>query len=128
MGGSKLGTREGLKMGDVRACDLCGSPVSGNTRDGKAIDFRRITIDRFMLNPQALQREIGMQMVCGSAEMARVMGPNENIAELFTSREFLICNPCAYDEPLLGLISSGEESGKGRMTFPPEEQKNEEVR
>lgn len=85
--------RPGLKHRDFKPCALCRKGVM----HANDITFYRVRIERFVVDLNAVQRAHGMEMMMGgNAVIANVMGPNEDLAKLFTGpHEILICSSCA---------------------------------
>ena len=110
-----------MKIEEIRACDVCHQPVSGKTRDGNAIDFHRIVLERHLLDLASLRQHSGLTMMLGSAQLASVMGPSNRGSFVINAHEVLVCNPCFYerftvlsmrDEPLGKELVSVEEVAK----------------
>ncbi len=96
---------------DIRKCDLCGHAVSGNTRDGKRLDFHRLVVERHLLDLQSLNQRMGLSMMVGSEAVADVMGAPERVSVCFGRRELLVCAPCMVEklDGLLDLVERGKE-------------------
>ncbi len=105
-----------LTFRELRACDLCGSPVAGNTREGKTIDFRRIVVERHGLNVRAINERVGLAIQFGGNEaLAEVFGSQPEASIPISARELLICSPCWCDTARLGdALAAAMEQDKGR--------------
>lgn len=58
--------------------------------------FSILSFDVYTLNIEALQRQQGLTMFLGgSASLAQVMGPNEDMADLVSSTKFTLCGNCS---------------------------------
>jgi hypothetical protein len=99
-----------MNAGEIRKCDVCGQPVSGNTREGKRLDFHRIVIEHHVLDVKSLQQRVALSLYLGSEELAGVMGALERVSVCLARRELLICGPCMVDR-LVELLDLG---GRGR--------------
>lgn len=70
----------------------CGMPV-----------FYKVTIERFMLDVQAVNRQAGVEMIVGHPAIAAAMGPDEDLAQsLYAPRTVMVCNGCSLDKD--GLV------------------------
>jgi len=89
-------------------CGLCGLPI-GHT--GIPI-FYRVKIESFGLNASAIQRKTGLEMMLGGhSELARIMGPDEDMAEsMGPATEFTVCQSCYTEKtnPLMVFRDMGE--------------------
>ena len=66
----------------------------------KVPTFYTVTIQRHMLDLSACQRQNGLeQMLGGHAQLANVMGPNEDLSQPVSSEvDFWICEDCAQQK------------------------------
>lgn len=74
-------------------CTLCKNPVMAS---GLPL-FWRVTIDRFGVNTRAVERQSGLAALMGSAGLAAVMGPDEDMARPWCHYSMLpdhVCNKC----------------------------------
>src|SRR5690554_2467151 len=70
----------GMKENELRkhsVCSRCGKKI-GHT--GLPL-FWTVSATRYGIDFSALKRSAGLAMILGSAELAEVMGPNEDMAE-----------------------------------------------
>lgn len=86
----------GLKRKDIEGCTACGRGVAHNNN----ITFYRLTLERFALDPNAVNERHGMELMMGGgvpgAMFAEVLGPNQDLAKRFAGpMVMLICEPCA---------------------------------
>jgi hypothetical protein len=66
--------------------------------------FFTIKIDQWMLNLVATQRQIGLEMQLGP--LARIMGPNEDLAEKVSdSKELMICVSCSCKPVVIAALA-----------------------
>lgn len=97
-----------IALRSLRPCDLCGSAVSGRTRDGNAMDFHRVVIEHHLLDMNALREHAVLSlMLAGSEALALAMGSQPNGTKPFAGRELFVCNPC-WLEKLVGLVHADE--------------------
>lgn len=82
-----------MKAGDLENCVLCGQ---GMMHAGMPL-FWRITLQRMGVDMAAVQREAGLEMMMGGhVALARIMGPNEDIAApIGAERTVLVCERCS---------------------------------
>ena len=71
-----LKEEELLKLGN---CPICDKKLLEDNR----FTFYKVTVSRCILDPKALQRRVGLAMLLQSDTLARVMGPNEDLAKVF---------------------------------------------
>lgn len=85
-----------MKEAELRkhtACSFCGKKLLSN---GGLPLFWRVTVERFGIDMMAVQRQHGLGMVIGSAAIASVMGPDEDLAKPMQEPATLtICEICA---------------------------------
>lgn len=62
----------------------------------------RVTVDRLVLDPRAIQRQAGLEMQIGAA-LASVMGTNEDLAVPLDTSQVVICGDCLL-RPLAALL------------------------
>lgn len=74
-------------------CGLCQKNIGAASFP----TFYRVTLERFMLDPGAIQRQAGLTMMLGgSARLAAVMGTEEEMAVPIMDREsFTVCEDCS---------------------------------
>ena len=103
----KIKELPGLKRDELGKCCLCGKGVCHN-RD---LQFYRLSLESFILNPNAIQRRSGMEQFFGGgpsgAALAGVMGPDEDIGtQMFVEEKMIVCSPCVMGrEPIVRLLT-----------------------
>ena len=87
-----------MKEKELRAhltCSLCNRGV---TQTGLPL-FWRVKVERFGIDAQAVQRQHGLALHLGSAALASVMGPGEDMAKpLMEPVTLTLCEGCAMDK------------------------------
>ena len=101
-----------ISLRNLRPCDVCGSPVAGNTRDGRTIDFRRLVVERHFLDMNAIREHAGLTLMLGSPEVALAMGSQPDATKPMSVVELMVCNPCWYT---LDALNEALEAKKGRV-------------
>lgn len=82
----------GLKERDLTPCMVCGKPLT----HCRSIAFYRVTIERFVIDAAAVQRQVGLGMALGHAGLASIMGPNADMAKrLDLQGPANVCDGCA---------------------------------
>lgn len=82
----------GIKQREIETCVRCCKGVGHSG----GLMFYRVGIERFVIDPGAVQRAHGLeQLLGGNAHLAQVMGPDEDIAKQVWRHEFLLCDDCA---------------------------------
>ncbi len=89
---------KGFKQSELEACLLCDKGMA-HSQD---LDFYRVTLERFMIDYGAVQRQAGLETSMGAAAgLAQIMGPDEDLAKLPSPQpSFLVCGKCAMDKKL----------------------------
>ena len=87
-----------MKEQELRAhasCSLCKQKIG----TGGLPLFYRLTIERFGVDLHAVSRQTGLAMMLGGyADLARVMGPDEEMARpLMPTLTLVVCEACAGD-------------------------------
>lgn len=96
-------------------CNLCGHKIG----ESAFPFFYRVTVEHYVLDLQAIQRQQGMTMMMGgSALLANVMGPDEDLARKVTQGTLTVCETCSgdMDRPIAALMEralASEESDDG---------------
>jgi hypothetical protein len=92
-----------MKQDEIQSCLCCGKGVM---HDG-AITFYRVALERMVIDVRAVQRQHGLELVIGSPVIARVMGPDADLAKSLDDPPLvvLICDECAMlkTRPLAAL-------------------------
>ena len=79
------------ELREKATCKLCGKPI-GHT--GIPL-FWRVRIERYGLKKEAIERQAGLTMTLGGhAQLASVMGPDEDMAEKISSIEITVRGGC----------------------------------
>lgn len=92
----------GLKRSDIRPCAVCGKGLA----KGGAIVYR-VQVERFFLDPHAIQRQAGLEMQLG-VPLAAVMGPDEDLARHIDTQQVLVCGHCVM-RPTAALLEHGDD-------------------
>lgn len=78
-------------------CSLCSKPI---LHTGLPL-FWRVTVERFGIDMAAMRRQTGLAMTLGSAPLAGVMGPDEDMAKpMMEPVKLTVCESCAVDRAL----------------------------
>lgn len=127
----------GIKEGELDAygpCPVCRQPLLT-----KGITFYEVTIRRAALDRGALERRIGLGMMLGGHQtIARIMGPDEDLAKVFagpvkvavhedcaaTVGHLLELWPESPDEPASDDPSAGAEFAAGATAAAIDEPKD----
>ena len=83
-----------MKENELRkhaVCSKCGNKI-GHT--GLPF-FWTAKLSQYGVKIDALRRNAGLTMFLGSAELANVMGTNENMAEQMQTIDITLCQDCA---------------------------------
>lgn len=75
-------------------CSLCRKPV---VHTGLPL-FWRVTVERFGIDAEAVQRNHGLMKFLGSARLATAIGPDEDMAKPVMEKAVLtLCESCAME-------------------------------
>lgn len=89
------------ELREVCQCTICGRKP-GET---SSPIFWLVKLERFMLDATAIQRQTGLAMMMGSARLAAVMGPDEDMAHPIGDCALSVCEECALEGmPLLVMM------------------------
>ena len=85
-----------MKEKELRAyatCGLCQKKIGQTSFPS----FYRVTLERFMLDPGAIQRQTGLAMMLGgNGALASVMGCDEEMThDLMDKESFTVCEDCS---------------------------------
>jgi len=96
-----------MKRKDVQKCANCGKGVMHT----KTPFFYTVKIDRCVIDPQAVQEVAGLEQMIGSVQIAQVMGPDPDIAHVFTEGKTVwLCDHCAFQHSSIAQMA--EENAK----------------
>lgn len=93
-------------------CSLCRKPI-GNS--GLPL-FWRVTVERFGVHVDRVQRQTGLAMMLGNAHLAMHMGPDEEMAQpLHEPIVLSVCETCAVerDLPVAARTGAGRQGSAG---------------
>jgi hypothetical protein len=82
-------TLPGMKERELGPCALCGKPLL----DAGPV-FYRVTLEQAALDRRAVERQLGLGMITGSAAIAAVLGPDEDLAKIVQTSRGLACAAC----------------------------------
>ena len=74
----------------ICTCNICHNQI-GNS---KIPLFWRVKLERHGINAAAITMQQGLGMMVG-ARLAMVMGPDEEMTEIISSKEITVCENCA---------------------------------
>jgi hypothetical protein len=92
-------------------CAICRKPLLGNGD----VSFYRVQLTRAIFERRAIEKRVGLQMMIGSGAIARVLGPDEDLAVILDGpHEVAVHESCADIGHLLAIVPLPEEpSGDG---------------
>ncbi len=95
----------GLKLDDLDrmgACAVCGKPMLQPPAHPM---FYCVTVEQAVWDQAAIQRQVGLGMVIGSHPLARLMGPNEDLAKITNvARRVVVHFDCAVKVAHLQML------------------------
>lgn len=102
------------ELREVAKCIECGKAF-GHT--GLPL-FWRVTIERYGVDMQAVNRQQGLTMMLGgNAMLAQFMGADDEMAKLITSDSVTLCEECAMKE--LNIAWLAEKAAEHRVNADP---------
>jgi hypothetical protein len=97
-----------MKQEEIKKCAHC---KQGVMHTGLPL-FWRISVERFGIDMQAVQRQHGLELVTGSPVLARVLGPDEDLATpVMDKKEFILCEACS-STPILVILEEIQDDEK----------------
>ena len=88
-------------------CDGCGNHIA---HSGLPI-FWRIKAERFGIDATAVKRQRGLSEFLGSAELANIMGPDQDMTiDLMEPKTMTLCDGCALKLPVAVALEIGGEN------------------
>lgn len=95
------------ELREFAKCSVCHEGV------GKYYRFFKVTIEEFMLDPKALERQQGLTAFLGGsnvgAVLANIMGPNEDLALSTEIIKISVCDNCALKNKGINIYRIMEE-------------------
>lgn len=92
-----------MKQTDFKPCAGCGKGVMHNN----VMIFYKINVANMAVNLDAVRRQHGLEMMMGSATIAHIMGPDEDMAQVVgTDHDGLVCLDCAMTKPVVELLQN----------------------
>ncbi len=107
-----------LKQSDLQHCLLCTKGMM----HGGDIQFYRVTIENFIVDTRAVQRQAGFEMAMGSAVLAQAMGTDPDIAMGVTAVGGFICQECFFE----GKLPTTWEAASDAADKQPEERSRDD--
>jgi hypothetical protein len=95
-----------VKSADLKPCAICGKGVM---HSGVPI-FYRVKLEAMGIDAGAVRQVHGLETMLGNVVLARVMGPDPDIAKRLDPSEprpVLVCQPCALQPRPLMLLQEG---------------------
>ena len=91
-----------MKAGDFKPCALCGRGVM---HAGIPL-FYRGRSESMGIDANAVRQTAGLEMMFGNVALARVMGPDPDIAKPLGDEVIaLVCQPCALQPNLIAQLA-----------------------
>lgn len=95
-----------MKEKELRAaakCGMCGKPF-GQASFG--LSFWRVTVERHGVKADTVKRQTGLAMMLGSAQLAQVMGPDEDMTmPLLEPVTITVCEDCSTKPACVASIA-----------------------
>jgi len=102
-----MSTSTKLRRAEITACFACGKGVA----HAGDICFYRVSLQQFVLDPSAIQRQHGLEMQIGNAALAQIMGPDSPLAQSTDEQKTsLLCQQCATRDMGMLLVLTEEQT------------------
>lgn len=99
-----------LKQREIRPCDACGKRLAAGGHGGRpSMQFFRLKAENHLLNGPAISRQAGLEQMLGSAAIAAVMGPDEDLSGVACESDLLVCQDCSMRHSLAMLLEMAAE-------------------
>lgn len=99
---AELAKLPGMKELDLRkhtTCAICRQPVFKRKAHEFPGLFWTVKVQRWGLDMEACNRQQGLGMMLGGrGDIARVMGPDEDLAKQMAEAELTVCESCAGEK------------------------------
>lgn len=90
-----------MKRDELKKCVVCGEGVMHNNQ----LTFYRLRTQYMFVNVGAVQRQSGLEMMFGGhAGIAQAVGPDEDLADVVSETDVLVCLDCAMRTTLCGIM------------------------
>ncbi len=95
-----------MKQTEIKPCAACGKGVM----HAGAPQFYQVTVQPYLVNVPAVQRQHGLEQMLGNATIAFHMGTQEDIAQpVGEPVVMLLCQYCAITEQSIAGLMEAEE-------------------
>lgn len=110
-----------MKEAELRSLAICGH--CGNKLGEAGPFFAKVTIQRFGMKADAIKRAAGLEMMLGSVPLAKIMGPDEDLAqEVSDAQSLSLCGKCWVKQVVpAALFETASEGTDAPTTTTPEE-------
>lgn len=98
-------SERGMKRSEAKPCPVCRRPLCHS----RSSNVYRVRIESLLIDRVAVRRAEGLEMMLGN--LAEVMGPNEDLAACFCSREVILCFDCAARRSVCSIVEALVEEG-----------------
>lgn len=103
------------ELRDAAKCVVCRGKI------GAALTFHRVTLERFMFRPDALQRRHGLDLMMGRSALAGVFSPDEDLATAFRPPVTVsICQDCSVRSIRIAEIDERAQQRHSPLTELPD--------
>lgn len=92
---------------ELRAASICGLCRKPFGHAGAPI-FYRVTVETFIVNVAAVRRQDGFAQMMGSSELARIMGPGEDLAQSADRKTLTVCMKCCVEGETVAAVVEAE--------------------
>lgn len=76
--------------------------------------FWRVTVERFGIDMQAVQRQHGLGMMLGNGAIAAIMGPDEDLAKpMMEPKTITVCEDCCTKMTCVAELGEVGEAVRG---------------
>lgn len=100
------------ELRELATCKGCGKKLGASFRENRTLPmFWKVTIERFLLDDQAMRRQAGLEMMMGGhVALAQALSPDEEMAKpIMEPKTICLCEYCALEtSQVLGALAMEE--------------------
>jgi len=101
---------------NIKKCVFCDKGVGACG----AIDFFVLSLDRFVFNDKAIQRQHGLETMLGHPAIATIMGTDSQMGiHLDGVHDVWVCAECCYGQPVMLFNALGTDENEEDVEHDP---------
>lgn len=80
---------------EIQSCEICGKGVMHSG----AVEFYELTIRQVVVDFKSVRQIVGMEMMTGHPEIARIMAPTSRVGIRMPAKRVILCHDCFLLKP-----------------------------